>query len=1379
MLTPDKGAVWFTDRRTRWLWDEDKGMAKKYLQAGRIRNAGVNTAADHKSLTRHRSYHWATEKYPLTSFTVVTQSGALADILDACVPQENPPPLRVRDPSLVDPPEVPILGVYMLFWDRQPCFFVKAVHPRGMVHGKDEPMGMLRLASPSSEYTERFNAALRPLAIISHLMCTLGLEPSAAADQVWAALLASPLWGQLGLDEGAAKAAIVELWPMIRHQLTLQFAITTEMPFLDDLSRLFEESRRVPALVAPPSCLGPRPTDEGSGTQPMEVEAVVADSSAGGGQQPVAAPSSPPAASHVLASATSQVEAGTTPSAASSVRGGSTEAPPSVATGGQEGSLGRKEGGEQGVVVQGGAVQAASLVPERNADSMSGGKDKTSAEGMTRAEGMSAGNEKTSAEDESSAGGTAAQQSAPKAEPRASSPTPAAPPVPDGGSAQPSAPRVEDPRASSPTPAAPPVPDGGSAQSSAPRVEDPRARSPTPAAPPVPDGGSAQPSAPRVEDPRARSPTPAAPPVPDGGSAQPSAPRVEDPRASSPTPAAPPVPDGSSAQPSAPKAEDPRARSPTPAAPPVPDGGSAQPSAPRVEDPRARSPTPAAPPVPDGGSAQPSAPRVEDPRASSPTPAAPPVPDGGAEPVAPPPQAPTGAMVRQGTGHLPPPIVPVAEGRAPAGAGHEAEGPDGRVAGDSAAPMSAPMGGDATAGVTAAHDGSTAVAAGEGRDALGEGDEGDEGSVCKSPEDDEGRGRAGEGMEWELPGDQGQPGEGAGSPPEVNVGLLRLQEKMRRLSRTPTPESEPEDEPEHKPEHDPEAEPEHEPECELAPARAPSPLATAASKVASPVTEQVASQHASTVARRGAEPSEGADAQGGRVVVPGGDGNGREVPAAAVDGKYVSTPTRQQQGKPRAVYRPPTPTPSPSPDRAPSERSPTQPSLPPSPPGAPRRDWGGSESPGEGPATPWETVGGGYGEEDRLDDGTGGEGGPASDSSPPGFEGMRRTRDLGAGEVVTGASGGNSAAVDKGAPPGGVSRPAKRKKGREGEARAGNKRPAPAVAERLSSGVEFISSLDEAGRHARLDHYKQEAKKVWTREVVLRRMRHLSSVYNIRLYGEGAVRRGEKVEAILKRTEGGEPLNEDDKRIVNTYLAPYLLKDRYTPFGRHFTLPNILGKIARHMLPFIRNGDTVVDFCCGANDFLHVLCQLCAATGLVDVTFIGYDIFPPGEKTAFFRRKDFLTVTWQEEGMPLSGDSLVMFSNPPFATAKSFLEHALGFDPRVLGIIIPEAEAMDKLGQNQLAKERGLYEEVETNTQLLMGNAFWIPGTSRYKGSVEPMADWNNTATWFRLFVKAHATGGDGVWSCNFDDVANADGIDAEEDRLAVPSGDSPLSGWQ
>eukprot|EP00899_Mesostigma_viride_P008680 jgi/Mesvir1/17813/Mv25366-RA.2 len=781
---PDKGAVWFTDRRTRWLWDEDKGMAKKYLQAGRIRNAGVNTAADHKSLTRHRSYHWATEKYPLTSFTVVTQSGALADILDACVPQENPPPLRVRDPSLVDPPEVPILGVYMLFWDRQPCFFVKAVHPRGMVHGKDEPMGMLRLASPSSEYTERFNAALRPLAIISHLMCTLGLEPSAAADQVWAALLASPLWGQLGLDEGAAKAAIVELWPMIRHQLTLQFAITTEMPFLDDLSRLFEESRRVPALVAPPSCLGPRPTDEGSGTQPMEVEAVVADSSAGGGQQPVAAPSSPPAASHVLASATSQVEAGTTPSAASSVRGGSTEAPPS-------------------------------------------------------------------------------------------------------------------------------------------------------------------------------------------------------------------------------------------------------------------------------------------------------------------------------------------------------------------------------------------------------------------------------------------------------------------------------------------------------------------------------------------------------------------------------------------------------------------PSLPPSPPGAPRRDWGGSESPGEGPATPWETVGGGYGEEDRLDDGTGGEGGPASDSSPPGFEGMRRTRDLGAGEVVTGASGGNSAAVDKGAPPGGVSRPAKRKKGREGEARAGNKRPAPAVAERLSSGVEFISSLDEAGRHARLDHYKQEAKKVWTREVVLRRMRHLSSVYNIRLYGEGAVRRGEKVEAILKRTEGGEPLNEDDKRIVNTYLAPYLLKDRYTPFGRHFTLPNILGKIARHMLPFIRNGDTVVDFCCGANDFLHVLCQLCAATGLVDVTFIGYDIFPPGEKTAFFRRKDFLTVTWQEEGMPLSGDSLVMFSNPPFATAKSFLEHALGFDPRVLGIIIPEAEAMDKLGQNQLAKERGLYEEVETNTQLLMGNAFWIPGTSRYKGSVEPMADWNNTATWFRLFVKAHATGGDGVWSCNFDDVANADGIDAEEDRLAVPSGDSPLSGWQ
>ena len=61
--------------------------------------------------------------------------------------------------------------------------------------------------------------------------------------------------------------------------------------------------------------------------------------------------------------------------------------------------------------------------------------------------------------------------------------------------------------------------------------------------------------------------------------------------------------------------------------------------------------------------------------------------------------------------------------------------------------------------------------------------------------------------------------------------------------------------------------------------------------------------------------------------------------------------------------------------------------------------------------------------------------------------------------------------------------------------------------------------------------------------------------------------------------------------------APFL-QSRYTSFGRHFTKPDILRQIAYHAIRHLKPDDLIVDFSCGANEFIRILANFCKGHSL-------------------------------------------------------------------------------------------------------------------------------------------------------------------------------------
>ncbi|XP_076959692.1 protein ENHANCED DOWNY MILDEW 2-like [Bidens hawaiensis] len=143
------------------------------------------------------------------------------------------------------------------------------------------------------------------------------------------------------------------------------------------------------------------------------------------------------------------------------------------------------------------------------------------------------------------------------------------------------------------------------------------------------------------------------------------------------------------------------------------------------------------------------------------------------------------------------------------------------------------------------------------------------------------------------------------------------------------------------------------------------------------------------------------------------------------------------------------------------------------------------------------------------------------------------------------------------------------------------------------------------------------------------------------------------------------------KEKLRVYLAPFLHGKRYTSFGRHFTKVEKLEKIVDKLHWYIEDGDTVVDFCCGANDFSCLMKKKLDETGKKKCSYKNFDITRP--KNDFnFEKRDWMKVSPRE--LP-SGSQLVMGLNPPFGTkaalANKFIDHALKFKPKLIVLIVP------------------------------------------------------------------------------------------------------------
>lgn len=172
---------------------------------------------------------------------------------------------------------------------------------------------------------------------------------------------------------------------------------------------------------------------------------------------------------------------------------------------------------------------------------------------------------------------------------------------------------------------------------------------------------------------------------------------------------------------------------------------------------------------------------------------------------------------------------------------------------------------------------------------------------------------------------------------------------------------------------------------------------------------------------------------------------------------------------------------------------------------------------------------------------------------------------------------------------------------------------------------------------------------------------------------------------------------------LKVYLAPFLHGMRYTSFGRHFTKVDKLQEIVDKLQWYVQNGDTIVDFCCGANDFSRLMKEKLDAAGK-KCSFRNYDIIQP--KYDFnFEKRDWMSV--QPRELP-PGSQLIMGLNPPFGVkaglANKFIDKALSFKPKLVILIVPrETERLDR--------KRSPYDLVWEDSENLSGKSFYLPGS--------------------------------------------------------------------
>jgi hypothetical protein len=186
---------------------------------------------------------------------------------------------------------------------------------------------------------------------------------------------------------------------------------------------------------------------------------------------------------------------------------------------------------------------------------------------------------------------------------------------------------------------------------------------------------------------------------------------------------------------------------------------------------------------------------------------------------------------------------------------------------------------------------------------------------------------------------------------------------------------------------------------------------------------------------------------------------------------------------------------------------------------------------------------------------------------------------------------------------------------------------------------------------------------------------------------------------------------------LRVYLAPFLFGPRYTSFGRHFTKVDKLKQIVEKVRWYVQDGDTVVDFCCGANDFSCLMKKRIDEMGK-KCSYKNYDVLQA--KNDFnFEKRDWMMVTPDE--LP-NGSQLIMGLNPPFGVnaslANMFINKALEFRPKLVILIVPqETERLDR-------KKRSPYDLVWEDDELLAGKSFYLPGSVDINN--KQIEQWNN-----------------------------------------------------
>ncbi|XP_061362185.1 protein ENHANCED DOWNY MILDEW 2-like [Gastrolobium bilobum] len=184
---------------------------------------------------------------------------------------------------------------------------------------------------------------------------------------------------------------------------------------------------------------------------------------------------------------------------------------------------------------------------------------------------------------------------------------------------------------------------------------------------------------------------------------------------------------------------------------------------------------------------------------------------------------------------------------------------------------------------------------------------------------------------------------------------------------------------------------------------------------------------------------------------------------------------------------------------------------------------------------------------------------------------------------------------------------------------------------------------------------------------------------------------------------------------LKVYLAPFLHGMRYTSFGRHFTKIDKLKEIVDRLHWYVQNGDTVLDFCCGSNDFSCLMKSKLEQMGKL-CSFKNYDLFQA--KNDFnFEKRDWMSVNAEE--LP-NGSQLIIGLNPPFGVkgylANKFIDKALTFKPKLLILIVPKVT-------KRLDRKKGGYDLIWEDDELLSGKSFYLPGSVDIRD--KQLEDWN------------------------------------------------------